>query len=69
MYVIFTKQSTFGQSRITEDISHLFDMREDTPEEREAAKAEGYRYAHLFRECEGDYGETYYEYVTSEILL
>ena len=68
MYVIFTKQSTFSQSRITEDTLHLFDMREDTPEEREAAKAEGYRFVHLFCEREGNYGETYYEYVASEIL-
>ena len=68
MYVIFTKQQAFGQSRITEDTLHLFNLREDTPEERDAAKAEGYRFAHLFRECEGDYDETYYEYVESKIL-
>ena len=68
MYVIFTRQSAFGVSRITENTVHNYDLREDTLEEREAAKAAGYRFAHLFRECEGDYGETYYEYVASEIL-
>lgn len=68
MYVIFTKKPAFGQSRITEDTLHLFNLREDTPEERDAAKAEGYRFAHLFRECEEVHGETYYEYIASEIL-
>lgn len=69
MYVIFTHHSPFAQDIITEDILEHFDLREDTPEEREAAKAEGYRFAHLFRECEGDYGEVYYEFVASEIIL
>ena len=72
MYVIFKKQPAFGQTRIgeyiAEDTVHFFDLREDTPEERERAKAEGYRYAYLFCETYGYYGDTRYVYVGYEIL-
>lgn len=68
MYAVFTTASPFAQQRITESIRCEFDLKEYTPNEINRAKQEGYKFAHLFEEKEDDYGCTYYEFVTSEIL-
>ena len=67
-YAVFTKEGPFAQQRITESIRWEFDLREYTPDEIEQAKQEGSKFAHLFEEKEDEYGCTYYEFVTSEIL-
>lgn len=72
LYAIFKKEPPVhlevGQSRIEDEFVHFFDMREYTPTEIEAAKAAGYRFAWLFVECWGRYGDTYYGYIGYEIL-
>lgn len=72
LYVMFKRQPPeqlkVGESFIDDDLLHFFDLRCDTYDERERAKAEGYRYAYLFVEGYGYYGDTRYVFIGFEVL-
>lgn len=73
MYVIFTKRAQWSVDSISLDMLldpyfeyDLNALVEDTPESREEAKDNGFRFAHLFEESYDN--EPYYTFVTSQIL-
>ncbi|MGG4306872.1 hypothetical protein ABEW59_29680 [Bacillus wiedmannii] len=74
MYVIFTKNAQWRVNSISYDMLldsnfeyDLDTLIEDTPEARQEAIDNGFRFAHLFEESYVD--QLYYTYVTSQILL
>lgn len=73
MYVIFTKNAKWSINSISFDMLldsnfeyDLDTLIEDTPEAREEAINNGFRFAHLFEESYVD--QPYYTYVASQIL-
>lgn len=68
MFAIYTEKSQFAVNRIVEGTELYYQITEDTQEAREEAKASGKRFAHLFEEKTDEYGNIYYEYVTSVIM-
>ena len=65
MFVIYTRDSQFAVNRIEEGTDLYYQITEYTKE----AKPLGKRFAHFFEEKEDEYGNTYYEYVTSVMFL
>lgn len=68
MYAVFTKESAFGQSVITEDNELYFQIEEYNDDSIQEAKENGMKFAHLFEEKIDDYDQTYYTFITSEII-
>ncbi|EOP32337.1 hypothetical protein U0X36_25940 [Bacillus thuringiensis] len=74
MYVIFTNNAQCSVDGFSFDMLldsnfeyDLVTLVEDTPEAREEAIDNGFRFVHLFEESYVD--QPYYTYVTSQILL
>jgi hypothetical protein len=68
MYAVFSKDAVFAVDKIDEDSQINYDLHEDTPESREEAIKSGFKFAHLFEQHIDDYDQTYYSFVTSQIL-
>lgn len=68
MFAIYTEKSYFAVNRIVEGTELYYQITEDTQEAREEAKENGKNFAHLFEEKTDEYGNNYYEYVTSVIM-
>ena len=69
MFVIYAHDSLFAVNRIEEGTDLYYQITEYTEEGKIEAKSLGKKFAHLFEEKEDEYGNTYYEYVTSVIML
>ncbi|MFB4260954.1 hypothetical protein ACE106_17555 [Shouchella clausii] len=67
-FAIFTEESAFMQEKIHFEDAYGFGLEEYTEDAAYDAKEQGKKFVHFFEEKEGDYDQTYYEYLNSEIL-
>jgi hypothetical protein len=67
MYAIFSNEAIFGVERISE-YEDNYTLVVEYEENKEQAKEDGMKFAHLFEKKTDGYDNIYYEYVTSVIL-
>lgn len=68
MFAIYTEKPQFAANRVTEWIDLYYDVVEYNEETKAEAKAQGKKFAHLLEERVDEYGNIYYEYVSSIIM-
>lgn len=68
MMVVFSKDSHWSSSKVTEDHEMFSKIIELTEDAVDSAYDEGNRYAHLFAEKSDDFDSVYYIFLTTEMI-
>jgi hypothetical protein len=64
----YTNEAGCRYNKLTEEDDMFWKLEDDTKENRETVKENGLKYVHLFEEKTDEYDQTYYVYVTSQIM-